>query len=149
MISKCQITLFFLLFVSCSSQFQDTFNSKVLKSSKGEKIYINSRNWGLTGDYQITAITSNKGKLKTRNDTIDIVKGLDPFIYNFKNDTLNLFFKNKISYELKETFRTINIKFIVLSNEEFYKARLKSDNHSVPENVEIDYPSDFPKAPTD
>jgi hypothetical protein len=149
MISKCKITLLFLLFVSCSSPIQDTFNSKELQSSKGEKIYINSLNWGITDDYQITAITSNKSKLKTRNDTTDIVKGLDPFIYSFKNDTLNLFFRNNISYELKEAFRTISIKYIVLSNEDFYKARLKAINQSVPENHEINYPSDFPKAPKD
>jgi len=45
--------------MSCSPGLDDTFNSEVLISNKGEKIYINTLNWGLTDDHQLSAISSD------------------------------------------------------------------------------------------
>lgn len=143
--------IFFLLF-SCSSPVIDTFNSKELISSKGEKIYINSLNWGATDDNQITAISSNKEKVKERSDTLEAVKGVEPFIYSFKNDSLKLFFHNEIIFEVKENFKTIHVIYIVLRAKEYNNIRQKAYNndeyHSVPIREKKVSPSDMPKSPS-
>jgi len=144
--------LILLTLFSCSSTTKDTFNSIELVSSKGEKIYINSLNWGVTDDNQITVISTNKERVKERTDTIDVVKGLEPFFYSFKNDSLKLFFSNEATYKLKEDFKTINVSYIVLSAEKYNKIRPKAYNNdgyfSIPRREKIIYPSDMPKAPT-
>jgi hypothetical protein len=144
--------LFFLLLFSCSSPVMDTFNSKELISSKGEKIYINSLNWGATDDNQITAISSDKEKVKERSDTLEAVKGLEPFIYSFKSDSLKLFFHNEITFEVKENFKTIHVSYIVLRAKEYNNIRQKAYNndeyHSVPMREKNVYPSDMPKSPS-
>lgn len=144
--------LLFLLFFGCSSTVKDTFNSVELVSRKGEKLYINSLNWGVTDDYQITAISSNKERVKERNDTIDVMKGLDPFFYSFENDSLKLYFNNEISYRVKEQFKSIKIVYISLSAKDYRNIRQKAyinDNHfSIPRRERINYPSDMPKAPS-
>lgn len=38
-----------LVLMGCSLSVSDDFKSETLVSSKGEKIYINSLNWGVTG----------------------------------------------------------------------------------------------------
>jgi hypothetical protein len=145
--------LIFLMFLSCASTVQDTFNSIELISSKGEKIYINSLNWGFTDDNQITAISSNKERVKDRTDTLDVAKGLEPFFYSFKNDNLKLFFNNEISYKLKEHFKTINVSYIVLRAKEYNSIRQKAYNndgyYSIPRREKTVYPSDMPKAPSE
>lgn len=144
--------LIFLMFLSCSSTVKDTFNSIELISSKGEYIYINSLNWGVTDDYQITAISSNKKRVKDRTDTIDVAKGLEPFFYSFKNDSLKLYFNNEVSYKLKDHFRTISVSYIALSAKEYrsvrQKAYINDGYYSIPKREKIDYPSDMPKSPS-
>lgn len=144
--------LIFLMFLGCSSTVKDTFNSTELISSKGEKIYINSLNWGVTDDNQITAISSNKEKIKDRTDTVDIAKGLEPFFYSFKNDNLKLYFNNEVSYKLKEQFKTISVSYIALSAKEYrnirQKAYVNDGYYSIPKREKIDYPLDMPKAPS-
>ncbi len=141
----------FLALFSCSSTKKDTFNSIELTSSKGENIYINSLNWGVTDDNQITIISTNRERVKERTDTIDVVKGLEPFFYSFKNDSLKLFFNNEVSYALKENFKTIKVNYIVLSAEKYNKIRPKAYNNdgyfSIPRRVKTAYSSDMPKAP--
>jgi hypothetical protein len=146
--SKIFISVFILLNIGCSPLIKDTFNSIELTSTKGEKIYINSLNWGATDDYQMTIISSNKKRIMIRKDTLDVVKGLEPFIYCFENDSLKLFFKEEITYAVKDTFSTIKIAYKILDNTDFYRARNNSNRyHSVPALNDNIAPSEFPKAP--
>ena len=144
--------LIFLFFISFSPAVDGTFNSIELISSKGEKVYINSLNWGVTDDYQNTAISTNKDKVKERADTIGTVKGFEPFFYSFKNDSLKLFFNDEVSYKLKESFKTINVSYQVLNDKEYRNVRQKSyinDGYSsIPKRKKIDYPSDMPQVPS-
>ena len=144
--------LIFLMFLSCSSTIKDTFNSVELISSKGEKIYINSLNWGITDDNQITAISSNKERVKDRADTLDVAKGLEPFFYSFKNDSLKLFFNNEVTYKLKEHFKTINVSYIALRTKDYNKIRQKAYSndgyYSIPRREKTVYPSDMPNPPS-
>ncbi len=137
--------------MSCSSNLDDTFNSEILVSSKLEKVYINTLNWGLTDDNQLSAISSNVNKLRRRSDTVGTLKGLEPFIYTFKGDTLSLYFDGKITYQVKDNFRTIPIKHIVLNKKEYEALRTKAYNneegyHSVPKRpTQAGLPADMPK----
>jgi hypothetical protein len=71
--------------VACSPSVDNgSFHSNVLISSKGEKIFVNSINWGVTGDYQLSVISKDSLRLKDRNDTIGTIKGIKPFIMNLK-----------------------------------------------------------------
>src|SRR4051812_30034374 len=131
---KILVTTFILLIcmISCSAQ-QGTFVSKQLKSSKGEILYINSINWGVTDDNQLTVITKNKNELKAVEDTLGAVYGLQPFIYKFKDDTFNLYFINRISYKVSAVFETIKIKYSILSPEEYnklFQQTLESSDYS-------------------
>lgn len=121
---KKVITILLLAtFSSCTPTFEDTFNSKELVSSKNEKIYINSLNWGVNDDYQMTIVSSNKNKIKNRLDTVGVIKGFEPFIYSFKNDTLTLIFDGAVSYSINEKFKTIGVKYIILNKQDFKKIR--------------------------
>lgn len=139
-----------LVLISCSSATNDTFNSIELVSSKGEKIYINSLNWGVTDDNQMTIVTTNKDRLKERNDTIDVVNGLEPFFYSFKNDSLNLFFNNEVTYKIKEHFKTINVNYFVLNAKKYNELRKKAYKNegyfSIPRREKTIYPPNMPKA---
>lgn len=115
---------FYTCLISCCTlQMEDTFNSRELISSKGERIYINSINWGVTDDHQLTLISKDKEKIRNRRDTNSAVKGLEPFIYTFKNDTLTLFFNKKITYNVDEHFNTIVIIYSALSPEYYSEIR--------------------------
>ena len=144
--------MFFLLCFNWFQSVDGTFNSRELISSKGEKIYVNSLTWGTTDDHQLTSISSSKEKLKKRNDTTNTIKGLEPFIYSFNNDTLKLFFKNKIFYKVKEHFKTIKIEYIaldVMEYKEIMKKSFKNDGYSsVPIRVESKSSSDVPPPPS-
>ncbi len=140
--------------MSCSPSLDDTFNSEVLISNKGEKIYINTLNWGLTDDHQLSAISSDVNKIRKRSDTVGTVKGLEPFIYTFKGDTLSLYFDGKITYQVKDIFRTIHIKYIVLNKKEYRGVRTMAYNNeegyrSVPKRpTQVGLPADMPKPPS-
>jgi hypothetical protein len=120
------IILFAVLFSSCFNALVDSSRCKEIVSSKGEKVYIKSINWGITDDKQATIITSNIKKLNTRTDTIGTVQILDPFLYRFKNDTLTLIFSEEKTYEIKEKFKTIKIKYIVVEFSEFWRMKNES-----------------------
>ena len=144
--SKILIIVFILFNLGCSPLMKDSFNSVELTTTKGEKIYINSLNWGVTDDYQMTIISSNKKRIMVRKDTMDVVKGLEPFIYRFENDSLELFFKEEITYRVKDTFSTIKIVYKVLENTDYYRVRSSDNNyHSVPARNDNNAPSDLPK----
>ena len=117
------IILTMMLFNSCLPTFKDTVICKEIVSSKGEKVYVKSINWGVTGDYQATIITSKIERMKTRTDTIGAVHILEPFLYRFKNDTLSLVFSEEKTYEIKEKFKTINVKYIIVESSEFWRMK--------------------------
>jgi hypothetical protein len=143
--------VFFLLSFVWVQTMDATFNSKELVSSKGEKIYVNSLNWGVTDDHQLTCISSSKDKLKKINDTINICKGLQPFIYSFRNDTLKLFFKNKIFYRTKEYFKTIKIEYVTLNiieYQEIMKKSFKNDGYYSVPKIDTKHWDDMPSPPS-
>jgi hypothetical protein len=125
--------MFLLLLQACSTPLlQDSFRSKRLISSKGEKIFVNSINWGVTGDYQLSLISKDSLRLNNRNDTIGSVSGLNPFIYQFKNDTLTLYFYKHISYRLTDDLNTIKVVYKVVSASEYTNLIEKMGCFTVP-----------------
>ena len=86
---------------------------------------MKSINWGVTGDHQVTIITHDIERMKIRTDTAGAVHILEPFLYQFKNDTLTLVFKIKNRYEIKEKLKTIKVKYVVVEFSEFW--RLKNE----------------------
>ena len=135
--------------ICCAPAMQDTFNSEILVSSKGEKIYVNTLNWGITDDNQISVVSNDPDKAKDRSDSSDVVKGLDPFIYRFKNDTLGLYFDGKVDYRVKDSFRTIEVDYIALNRREYNLLRQKAFNNvdgyrAVPVRKNQPYPPDMP-----
>lgn len=143
---------YLISFTACSPSIDnDGFNSNKLISSKGEKIYVNSINWGVTGDYQLSVISKDSLRLKDRNDTIGTAQGINPFIYEFKNDTLTLYFFNKITYNLKDKLNTITIIYKVVNDSVYNILNEKSyENigyYSVPVTKKPKYPSSMPNAP--
>jgi hypothetical protein len=64
----------------------------------------------MTDDHQLSIVTSDPTKLTERSDSVGTIKGLEPFIYTFKNDTLEIFFKNRIRYKVNEKFKSVFIK---------------------------------------
>lgn len=150
MVKVFLISIGLIISQSCTPIMNDTFNSEVLISSKMEKIYINTLNWGMTDDYQISAISSNRDKVQKRSDTRNTVRGLEPLIYVFKNDTLSLYFDGKVTYYIKEKFNTIHVNYKALNNAEYRfiqeKAYQNNDGyHLVPKRIKQNYPSDMPK----
>lgn len=123
---------------SCNSNVEGTSNHEELVSSNGGKIYINSLNWGVTGDSQITSITDRSESIKS-TDTIESIKGLEPFIYKFENDTLNLYFKDSVTYKVNKEFNYIRISYHKLNakkyNEIYEKAMQNDEFHTIPKRV--------------
>ncbi|MBD1422577.1 hypothetical protein [Sphingobacterium chuzhouense] len=85
-----------LIYSSSCVDPKDTFISRELISSKDEKLYINTLNWGMTGDKQYTVITKDPTRLRERKDIIGGVDGLSPFVYKFANDTLTIYYNRGI-----------------------------------------------------
>jgi len=109
-----------LLFVRCSDSSQFDYYNKELTSSRGEKIYVKTIIWGMTGDYQKTIITKKEGKPEESDfSNLKDDTGLTSFMYSFTNDTLNLYFNQTITYKVEETFNTIFVKYHILSNPEY------------------------------
>ncbi|MGY5255562.1 hypothetical protein, partial [Sphingobacterium spiritivorum] len=96
-----------------------TFRSKELVSSKGEKLYINTLNWGINDDNQYTIITKDADRLKDRTDTVDAINGLLPFVYRFSGDTLSVFYLKWRDISIKEKFKSIKINYNPLENRDY------------------------------
>lgn len=147
-----QIAIICFCFSSCNTPLNDSFNSIELISRKGERIYVNSLNWGVTHDHQMTCISRNPDRVKDRKDTVDVVKGLEPFICLFRNDSLKLFFLNEIFYRVNERFNTISVSYVALPPNEYYavvrKVGRDSGYYSVPMKKTTTYPSDMPMPPS-
>jgi hypothetical protein len=117
------IALLLILLGSCFPAFEDSVKCKELVSSRGEKIYVKSINWGVTGDKQVTIITSDIEKMKTRNDTAMSVHILEPFLYHFESDTLTLIFSENKTYEIKERFKSIKVKYTIVEFSKFWEMK--------------------------
>ncbi|MGJ1261736.1 hypothetical protein [Sphingobacterium spiritivorum] len=114
----CTVLTFIILIVGCD-KYGDTFRSKELVSSKGEKLYINTLNWGINDDNQYTIITKDADRLKDRTDTVDAINGLLPFVYRFSGDTLSVFYLKWRDISIKEKFKSIKINYNPLENRDY------------------------------
>lgn len=118
-VSRCLVIMMIVLLLNSCVDTNDTFRSKELVSSKGEKIYINTLSWGVTDDNQYTVVSGDENRLKEKKDTIGGVSGLTPFIYKFSNDTLAVFFQKGKKIDFNEGFNTIELKYISLENRDY------------------------------
>lgn len=115
----CVLCFLAIVLLKSCVDVQDTFRSTELISSQGEKIYINTLSWGMTDDNQYTILSKNRDRLKHRQDTIDGVKGLTPFVYKFSHDTLYIFLQKGKTIDVKEELQSIQLNFTVLENREY------------------------------
>lgn len=113
--------LVILLYTSCVVN-KDDFRSLSLVSSKGEKLYINTLNWGVSGDSQLTSITHDPNTLLEGRDTTNTVSGLQPFMYNFSNDTLSICYNGEVDYRTTDDFKSITILYFSLDNPRYMEA---------------------------
>lgn len=108
----------------CNCQpYEGDFRSSKIVSSSGDVVYINSLNWGISGDYQLTSVTTDSNKLKQRSDSSNSIKGLDPFLYRFKKDTLFFFMRKKNKHTFRGLPKGINVRYIYMDNEDYYRMR--------------------------
>lgn len=137
-----------LLLSTCNISEVDFVSTKLI-STTGETIYINSLNWGVTGDSQLSAVTHSKDKGRSSRDSLDGVYGLEPFFYSFDNDTLTLYFDRVATYRVKEKFKSIFIQYKVVHSDELNKIRyMASKNrgyYGVPKKRILNYPKDMPE----
>lgn len=118
----------YLLLDSVENSYKPTFRKIEIKY-KNTKIFIKSKNWGVTDDNQITVISSEDDE----NFNIDknkhfIFNGLTPFFYKQKNDTLFLFVRTKghVPKNFKSNWKVIqtevnNATMMNLYNDKTYK----------------------------
>jgi hypothetical protein len=114
-----------VLFFSSCVGVEDTHKSKELVSSTGEKIYINTLNWGITDDNQYTVISKDVNRLRARSDTLNAVKGFSPFVYRFNRDTLSIYYLAWKDIKVSDSLQSIKIAYHPLQNKEFMDIMLK------------------------
>jgi hypothetical protein len=90
----------FLLIVlnDITESFQPTYSRvDLISSTDNSVVYIKSQNWGVTGDRQITVISTN-GVREFEPDSTEeyIFNGLGPFLYHVKGDSLILNVRSKV-----------------------------------------------------
>ncbi|AOM79940.1 hypothetical protein [Pedobacter steynii] len=85
----------------------------ILSQDKKSTIYIKTKNWGVTGDHQLTVVSTSPEKEFESDSTKEIIfKGLEPFLYKSNKDTLFLYVWEKSI--IPENFRS---KWIVKQTE--------------------------------
>ncbi|MNL62969.1 hypothetical protein D3C87_1870460 [compost metagenome] len=65
-------------------------------------------------------------KLKSRSDTSDAIKGIEPFIYKFSGDTLFLYAKKEIKIAVQDSFKTIKIICEQVDNSDYNNLTYKA-----------------------
>lgn len=76
--------------------YASTYNRVELVSVDSDKLYIKSKNWGVTGDHQLTIISTEDEREFEVDSTRQIIfNGLEPFLYKVSNDTLFLTLRQK------------------------------------------------------
>jgi hypothetical protein len=74
-----------------SDAFSPTYRRVELVSTDNQRLYIKSMNWGVTGDYQLTVVTTDEEREFEIDSTREIIfHGLEPFLFRVSNDTLFL-----------------------------------------------------------
>ncbi|WP_299822411.1 hypothetical protein [uncultured Pontibacter sp.] len=107
--------LFFLVAVNkLSDSMEPTFSQVELVSKEdSSKLYITSKNWGVTGDRQITIISLDEEKEFKVDSTSQIMfHGLEPFLYQVRTDSLILFVRQKA--KIPVNFKT---DWVIIQNE--------------------------------
>ena len=79
------------------NSYEPIINTVKITSSTGENLYLKSKNWGLTYDHQLTVISMSSVQTWTEPDSMKeyVYKWLEPFLYEFKNDTLFIYCNTK------------------------------------------------------
>lgn len=86
---------------------------ELISEKDNSKIYIKSKNWGMTGDHQITVISgSGEREFEVDSTTQLVFHGLEPFLYQVKEDSLILYVREKVG--VPEGFKT---NWVVKQNE--------------------------------
>jgi hypothetical protein len=79
-----------------TSAYAPTYKRVELVSVDNDKLYIKSKNWGVTGDHQLTVISTEDEREFEIDSTRQIIfNGLEPFLYKVSNDTLFLTLRQK------------------------------------------------------
>ena len=89
--------LTFYWFISkLTDAYSPTYNRIELVSTGKQKLFIKTKNWGVTGDHQMTIITTDDQEEFIIDSTKQVIfKGLDPFLYKVSSDTLFLTLRQK------------------------------------------------------
>lgn len=101
---------FFIVLITtagCMPSLKPSYQTTEIKSKQfPDKLFIKTKNWGLTGDSKITTISStdNIDFNKKQSDTYYIIEGLDPFFYKQSNDNLILYSMTRIT--VPKNFKT-------------------------------------------
>ena len=98
------LVLLSIILPSCDTEEHVTrVTVKVSSKEIDESLYIKTSNWGLTGDNQITTISTNDNinHDKIENDEYYVVFGLEPFLYRQNMDSLILYSRGVIKVPKK------------------------------------------------
>jgi hypothetical protein len=98
--------------------------------NKNTTLYLKSKNWGITGNHQISVI-STKPDFEFQPDSISeyIFHGFGGIIYKVENNTLKIYSHQKPKIPL-EFESDINVEFIeIKNNTEWNKLKTQIDNN--------------------
>ena len=122
---------FCLVFIIALDGVGDSvFKTEILVAKNNpDKLYIKSESWGLTGDNQITIISTDGTRKFEADSTKDFVfKGLSPFLYKTSQDTLFLYTMKKVDnpHNFKSSWKIIqkevaNVEYMDLIADHSYK----------------------------
>ena len=110
--------LFFVLLITnagCMPALKPSYQTTEIKSEQfTDKLFIKTKNWGMTGDSKITTISlvENIDFDKTQSDTYYIFEGLDPFFYRQSDDSLILYCMTRIKVP-----KNFNTKWKIILNQ--------------------------------
>ncbi|WP_148041376.1 hypothetical protein [Rufibacter immobilis] len=86
---------------------------ELVYEKSNSKLYLKSKNWGVTGDSQLTVISTDNEPEFEADSTADIIfHGLSPFLYQVRKDSLILFVRKKA--EIPNGFKT---NWTIIQNE--------------------------------
>lgn len=106
------------------------FRLTTLVSKDGKSnVFLKSQNWGVTDDKQTTVISTEPNKDFKADSTKEFVfSGLEPFLYQAKNDTVFLYVRRKViaPQKFKSKWKIIQKE---IENPEFMDKRVDPDFH--------------------
>jgi hypothetical protein len=124
---KIIFVLIFINIISCDGSDYSQYNTIKLKSRVGEVICLKSKKWGLTYDHQLTTISISTFQKWTEPDSTKeyVFRWLEPFLYEFRNDSLLIYCRNKAP--IPKFFPT-NIKVIQKEVDNYTDLIYKTNN---------------------